>query len=54
MGLGPGKGGTNPRKMTGGFTVVNKGRMGAKAVRKEWTAPRTGDLAHRASARPKQ
>ncbi len=48
------KGGTDPRRMTGGFTVTGKGRMGVKAIRKEWTGPRPGDLNFRASKRPAQ
>jgi hypothetical protein len=30
------------------------GHMRAKAIRKEWTAPRTGDLRHRETRRPKR
>ena len=40
----------------GGWTLtsVSSGKRAAKAVRLEFKAPRTGDLAHRASKTPKQ
>jgi hypothetical protein len=39
----------------GGWTLTGTaGPKKAAAIRKEWTAPRNGDLAHRASTRPKQ
>jgi hypothetical protein len=50
----------NPKKNSGtvggGFTLTGtaNGKQKVKAMRREWKAPRSGDLAHRTAHRPKQ
>ncbi|GAB1642512.1 hypothetical protein [Krasilnikovia sp. MM14-A1259] len=51
-----GSSGNTGNASDGGWTLsgTSGGKRAAKAMRMEYTAPRKGDLAHRASRRPGQ